>query len=123
MWNHLSCCYPLGWDIGGKHWADRRHGLASCCIRNGLRRPRMFVRARRLRRNRCFPDTMDWLAGFTIQNIQISVFAGFRQRSHALTSHLHVKEHRLVAGIIIPDVVMSLLEVPLQLARVESEGK
>ena len=64
---------------------------------------------------------MHRLSGLAVQDVEVAVLARLGERLHALPAHLHVEQDRLVAGVVVPDVVMHLLVVPLQRAGAQRE--
>ena len=97
-------------------------GLPVRLVRNRLRRPRLLAGTRGLGRHRHFLDRMHRLPGLAIQDVEVSVLARLGQGPDPLSAHLHVEQHRRTARIVVPDVVMRLLEVPLQLAGAQASS-
>ena len=64
---------------------------------------------------------MNRLSGLAVQDVQVAVLARFGQGFHLLATHLHVEEDRLIGGVVVPDVVVCLLEVPLERTRAQGE--
>src|SRR5204862_890514 len=52
----------------------------------------------------------------------VSILAAFGKRLDTLTENGHVEQNRLVTGIVVPEFVVCLLEVPLQRSGAEAQG-
>ena len=64
---------------------------------------------------------MHRLTGLPIQDVEIPVLVRLGKSLDRLSLDLHVEEDGLIAGVVVPDVVMHLLVVPLERAVFEAE--
>ena len=66
---------------------------------------------------------MDRLSRFAIQDVEEPVLARLGERFHPSAANVHVEQDGLVRRVVVPDVMVCLLEVPLQFAGVQREGE
>src|SRR5436190_13480292 len=103
-----------------RDWAHRLHRLAGRSERNRLRRPGVLA-GTIVFRNRHLLDRMHGPAGFAIEDVEEAVLARLRERFDVTAADVHVEQGWRTARVVVPDVVMRLLEVPLQPAVAEGQ--
>ena len=109
----------LGRDVGREHRRHRLHPLAVCLVGNRLGRVGHLALAVGLGRHRGLDDGMHGLAGLAVQDIEPTVLVGLREGLDRLAVDDHVEQDRLLAVVVVPDVVVHLLVVPGELSRLE----
>ena len=70
-------------------------------------------------RHRSLDDGPDRLSGYTVKDVEISLFGGQRHGLYGLAGNGDVHQQRRRREVVVPDLVMDGLEVPFHLAGLE----
>ena len=108
-------------DVGREHRRHRFHHFAVGLVRYRLCGPGLLALTVGLGRHRHLRNRVHRFAGLAVQDVEPAVLVRLGKRLDRLAVHLHVEQDRLLAVVVVPDVVVHLLVVPLHLSVLERQ--